>query len=272
MEHLLSHICKSCGHTFQGNFCNECGEKVLKPADRSFKRFLKTIFKAATFADSKFFKALWLLIKKPGFISKEFIEGRRVKYYKPLSLFLVLNLAYFFFPVIQLFNASLKTQLLTPLGKFYSVLIAKKAVAMGIDLSSFTLIYNLKTVGLAKLMVMIFVVIASLPLNLLYFKRNRYFTDHVDYMIELVCFNLLLNAIVLTLLAAFTGLGSYLNEIVLTAIFISTNLYFLLRSGIEFYAEKGVRLIFKSLLMIFILKLALEIYRSALFFVTIWSM
>ncbi|MGC4021310.1 MAG: DUF3667 domain-containing protein [Cyclobacteriaceae bacterium] len=272
MEHSASHICKSCGNSFHGHFCNECGEKVLKPADRSFKRFISTVFKAVTFADSKFIRTLWLVLKWPGFISKEFIEGRRVKYLKPLSLFLVLNLAYFFFPVIQLFNASLKTQLLTPFRGFYSAIIAKKSIAMGIDIPSFTLIYNLKTVGLAKLMVMVFVVIASLPLNLLYYKRNRYFTDHVDYMVELACFNLLINAIVLTVIASLTPLGHYLDETTLTIIFITTNLYFLLRSGAEFYKEKGVLLIFKGVLMVLVLKVSLEIFRSVLFFVTIWSL
>ena len=276
MKHL-THTCKSCGNTFTGNFCNQCGEKVHHASDRSFKRFAETIFKAITFADSKFIKTLWLVLSKPGFLTKEFVEGKRVKYLKPLSLFLVLNLAYFFFPVIQLFNASLNTQLrsssvLLFLRHLYANVVASKASHMGVDLAAFSLIYNLKTVGLAKLMVMVFVVIASLPLNLLYFKRNRFFTDHIDFMVELACFNLLMNAIVLSIVTAFTGLGNYLNETSLTIIFISTNLYFLIRSSALFYNEKGWRLILKSMVMMLFLKVALELYRSVLFFVTIWSL
>lgn len=273
---MIHHTCKSCGNTFTGNYCNECGEKVLHASDRSLKRFAATIFKAITFADSKFVKTLWLVLKKPGFISKEFIEGRRVNYLKPLQLFLVLNLAYFLFPVIQLFNASLNTQLrsssvLLALSNLYSNVVASKVASMGIDFSSFSLIYNLKTVGLAKLMVMVFVVIASLPLNLLYYKRNRFFTDHIDYMVELACYNLLVNAIVLSIIAAFTGIGNYLNETSLTILFISTNLYFLIRSSAQFYDEKGWRLVTKSIVMMLFLKVALELYRSILFFLTIWS-
>ena len=273
----MTHTCKSCGNTFCGNYCNECGEKVLHASDRSFKRFAGSIFKAITFADSKFIKTLWLVLSKPGFLTKEFVEGKRVNYLKPLSLFLVLNLAYFFFPVIQLFNASLNTQLrsssvLFYLRDLYSNVVATKATSMGADLASFSLIYNLKTVGLAKLMVMVFVVIASLPLNLLYHKRNRLFTDHIDIMVELACFNLLVNAIVLSVVAGFTGLGNYLNETSLTITFISTNLYFLIRASAQFYNEKGWKLILKSILMMLFLKIALELYRSILFFVTIWSL
>src|SRR5882724_9778851 len=118
------YTCKSCGTGFTGHYCNQCGEKILHASDRSFRTFLNGIFKAITFADSKFTGTLWLTLKKPGFVSREYVEGRRVKYLNPLSLFFVLNLAYFFFPVIQLFNASLKTQLYTPLGRFYSKIIA----------------------------------------------------------------------------------------------------------------------------------------------------
>lgn len=267
-----AHTCKSCGHNFEGIYCNVCGEKVLVPSDRSFKKFINTILAAITFADSKIFKTLRLIITRPGFVSKEMADGRTVNYLKPLSLFFVLNLVYFFFPVIQLFNASLNTQLLSPLSGIYQNIIARKIVSMHLDVASFSLIYNLKTTGFAKLMVMVFVVIASLPLNLFYFKRNRYFTDHVDYMVELACFNLFINAIVLSLITALLGIGKYLDELVLTGIFISTNVYFLIRSGAIFYREKGWMLIMKSLAILLFLKVALELYRSILFFITMWSL
>lgn len=278
MKKLITHTCKSCGNEFEGNYCNLCGEKVLHASDRSFKKLLSNILESITFADSKLLKTLWLNLSRPGFVSKEFIEGRRINYLKPLSLFFVLNLVYFLFPVIQLFNASLNTQLASPLrslpvlSTLFQRIVASKTVSMGMDLASFSLIYNLKTVGFAKLMVMVFVVIGSLPLNLLYRKRNRFFTDHVGYMVELACFNLFVNAIVLSILAGFFGIGKYLNELSLTIIFISTNLYFLIRSGFEFYDEKGWRLILKSMLMVVVLKIALEFYRLVLFFVTIWSL
>jgi hypothetical protein len=269
---VQEHACKSCDNVFVGEYCNLCGEKILRPSDRSFKKLMSNILIAITFADSKFIRTLWLIIKSPGELSKDFAEGRRVKHLPPLSLFFVLNLVYFFFPVIQLFNASLNTQLLSPLNEWYRTLIAYKLIALKMDVASFSLIYNIKSTSYAKLMVMVFVVAASLPLNLLYSKRNRYFTDHIGYMVELVCFNLFINAIVLTLLAKFLWLGSYLDETVLTVIFISTNLYFLLRSSKVFYHEKNWKLILKSMLMIVVLKLALEVYRAVLFFVTLISL
>ena len=262
------HICKSCQHEFSGNYCNHCGEQVLKPSDKSFKSIVNSILLTLTFVDSRFIKSLWTVISRPGALARNYANGKRVKHVSPMSLFFVLNLVYFFFPVIQLFNASMNTQLLSPLRGVYSDIIAHKIVRMGIDLNSFTLLYNLKTTSLAKLMVMVFVVVSSLPLNILYWKKNKYFADHVTYAIELACFNLFINTLVLTIVVKLIGGGSLLDEISLTVLFIITNLYFILRSGFTFYHEKGWRLIMKSLALMVFLKVALEVYRAILFFVT----
>lgn len=267
------HLCKNCGNSFEGLFCNLCGEKVLGPEDRSFRTFLGSIFRALTLADSKFVKTLWLILRKPGYLSREFTEGRRVNYLKPLSMFFVLNLIYFLFPLIQLFNASLRTQINSFHGRLAVQTVANKMTALQFhDVNSFSIVYDQKTTGFAKMLVILFAVLASLPLNLIYRSRQRYFTDHVGLAVELVCFNLFINALLLTLLVNLLQLGSYLDETVLTWIFIVTNLYFLLRSGWNFYEERGIKLIFKSLLMIIVLKLALEGYRAILFYVTMWSL
>lgn len=226
---------------------------------------------AITLSDNKFFKSLWLSITNPGFLSKEITEGRTIKYLRPMSVFFVLNLVYFLFPVIQLFNASLKTQLSTMYSSFAQHLVAVRAAEMRIPVSAFEVLYNQKSVGLAKLMVIVFAIFASLPLNLFYSKRNRYFNDHVGLMVELACFNLFVNALVMTLAAKFLGLGQFLDDNVLTITFIITNLYFLLRASNTFYKEHGVLLVMKSIVMIAVLKLALEAYRFILFLVTVWA-
>ncbi|NOT76395.1 MAG: DUF3667 domain-containing protein [Cyclobacteriaceae bacterium] len=267
---LQKHICKNCGNEFVGFYCNQCGEKVILPEDRSFRTFLNSILLAVTLADSRFIKTIWLMIKRPGELSKEFAEGRRIKYLRPLSVFFVLNLVYFLFPVIQLFNASLRTQINSFHGSLAVQTVATKMTKLGYhDVASFGIVYDQKTAGLAKMLVIVFAVIVSLPLNLIYRSGNRYFTDHVGLSVELVCFNLLINALFLTLIVNVFGLGKQLDETVLTAIFITTNFYFLIRSGRIFYNEKIISLIIKSVVMIAILKISLEIYRAILFYVTI---
>jgi hypothetical protein len=92
------HVCKTCGNVFVGLYCNICGEKVIEAKDRSFKNFIGNFLTAITLADNRFLKTLWLTIKNPGFLSKEYANGRRVNYLRPLQVFFVLNLIYFLFP------------------------------------------------------------------------------------------------------------------------------------------------------------------------------
>jgi hypothetical protein len=115
----------------------------MLPQDRSFRTFINNMFLALTFADNRFVKTVWVVISKPGFLSREFSEGRRVKYLRPLSMFFFLNLIYFLFPLIQLFNASLRTQLNSVHGKLALQAVSQKMVQLGIkDVYAFSLIYE----------------------------------------------------------------------------------------------------------------------------------
>jgi hypothetical protein len=272
MTEHTNHTCKSCGNEFTGSYCNICGEKVRVAADRTLRTLVSDIIKAVTFADNKFARTLWLMVYRPGFVSTEIANGRTIRYLAPIQVFFVLNLVYFLFPIVQLFNASLTTQMIAPLGFLLKKPIAHKMASLHLNFESFSLIYNLKTVNLAKLLVMVFVVLASIPFNFLYRKHNRFFTDHFDYAVELACFNLFINAIMVSIVTAIIPVGRYMGEGVVTGLFIATNLYFLVRSSRKFYHERGWKLLVKSALMILCLKIALELYRMVLFFVTIWSL
>ncbi|HRJ28651.1 MAG TPA: DUF3667 domain-containing protein [Cyclobacteriaceae bacterium] len=280
MTQLHEHTCKSCGHLFEGNYCNLCGEKVITPKDRTFRTFLSNILIAVTFADNKFIKSLWLAVVNPGFISKEYAEGRRVNYIRPLQLFFILNLVYFLFPILQLFSSSLRTQMYY---LFHSAMarnmVVNRLAEEGMSLAAFELMYNAKTTSMAKLLIVIFVLLASIPLSIIYRKKNRFFTDHTTLAVELACFNIFVNAILLSAILwavnnilrwGQSGWEGYLNDTTLTIVFVSTNLYFLFRASRTFYAQKGKRLIVKCALGILGLFLALEVYRLILFFLTFY--
>src|SRR6202008_3570248 len=136
----------------KGLYCNLCGEKVIEAKDRSFRVFLSHILIATTIVDNKFVKSLALIIQRPGFLSREYVDGKRVKYMRPLQMFFILNLIYFLFPVLQMFNSSLFTQLnVLPHARLAREVIVSKLSAEGISYRGFELMYNDKTTSLAKL-------------------------------------------------------------------------------------------------------------------------
>ena len=90
--------CASCGAKLKGNYCRKCGEKKIVPErDFSVAKFLMQTFGHAIHFDSKIWRSYWLLFSKPGFLTAEWVAGRRVRYMKPLQLFVIAGILFYFF-------------------------------------------------------------------------------------------------------------------------------------------------------------------------------
>ncbi|MBF6608233.1 MAG: DUF3667 domain-containing protein [Flavobacterium sp.] len=92
---MQSTVCKNCSNLNIGNYCPECGQKA-----RTAKidiRYLQEEAKYTFFhINSGFFYTLKQLLTRPGHMIREYIEGHRVKHYKPLLLLFVLAGVYGF--------------------------------------------------------------------------------------------------------------------------------------------------------------------------------
>ena len=61
----------------------------------SMREFASETFESITHADSRLWRTLWYLISRPGFLTVEFLEGRRARYLPPFRLYLVLSVVLF---------------------------------------------------------------------------------------------------------------------------------------------------------------------------------
>jgi hypothetical protein len=61
----------------------------------SMREFASETFEGLTHADSRLWRTLWYLLMKPGFLTVEFLEGRRARYLPPFRLYLVLSVVLF---------------------------------------------------------------------------------------------------------------------------------------------------------------------------------
>jgi hypothetical protein len=86
--------CDNCGASVPGSYCGNCGQR-LEPPVHSLWHFLTVATEDVTHADSRLWRTLAALLFKPGFLTHEFLAGRRARYLPPVRLYLVLSVAFF---------------------------------------------------------------------------------------------------------------------------------------------------------------------------------
>jgi hypothetical protein len=87
-------FCENCGASVPARYCGVCGQR-LEPPIHSLGHFLKVATEDLTHADSRLWRTLWALLMKPGFLTREFLHGRRARYLPPVRLYLVLSVVFF---------------------------------------------------------------------------------------------------------------------------------------------------------------------------------
>lgn len=93
LHHTASH-CPNCGAAVAGNFCHQCGqETVLHPP--STREFLHEFIGHYVALEGKLLQTMKLLLFKPGQLSLEYLQGRRVRYIEPLRVYLTFSLIFF---------------------------------------------------------------------------------------------------------------------------------------------------------------------------------
>lgn len=98
--------CKNCNQLLVkgSNYCPNCGQKNIAKLNLKFVlgEFFQTIFNL----DSKVLRSLKYLVIKPGYLTKEYLEGRRVSYLAPIRMYLVLSFLFFFLISVFDFDTS----------------------------------------------------------------------------------------------------------------------------------------------------------------------
>jgi len=86
--------CPNCGAPVGGPFCAQCGQEttIALPSARTFLREAAGRYVAL---DGRTWRTLFGLFFRPGFLTREYLAGRRRRYVRPGRLFLVLALAMF---------------------------------------------------------------------------------------------------------------------------------------------------------------------------------
>jgi hypothetical protein len=77
--------CLNCGSKLRGDYCHKCGQKAADTNLNVWGFVMEYLYNAFMW-DPKFLKTLWLLVSKPGVLTKEFLAGKYVSQVHPLKL------------------------------------------------------------------------------------------------------------------------------------------------------------------------------------------
>jgi Protein of unknown function (DUF3667) len=250
--------CTNCGAAVRGRYCSDCGQSTEYHL-HSFWDILCEAAEVVTHADSRLWRTLWPLVFRPGFLSQQFLAGRRASYLSPFRLYFVLSIVFFLIASVTgpLAHRADKTSAAAPHAapaaadlcrmqvstvpgpewireQFSSACIRSQADQGRASTQSFT--HNL---GRAMF---IFLPLLAAAMQLMYWRPKRSYVTHLVLLVHNHAFAfLLMSALLTTLHWTHSGLVTAL----LTGVAICYLIYYLYRSIARVYAESWSRTLVK---------------------------
>lgn len=189
--------CKNCNTNFEGNFCNNCGEKVVRVGDFALMKIGSQALDSITHLDSKLYKTVKLLLFYPGKLSTNYIEGIRIPYMKPFQIFIISNIIFFLiFSNDDLFKVPSSYFFLE---SFDGLKILEKvrgiSTETGLNETEIANLYDHASTNFAKGLLVFLIPLIALVGKLLNYKQKMEFGKHLIFATHFFTFVLSLFAI-----------------------------------------------------------------------------
>jgi hypothetical protein len=86
--------CRNCRAVATGNYCPDCGQET-RVALPTAREFLREAAGRLVAIDGRLWRTMFALLVRPGFLTREYLSGRRRRYVRPARLFVLLSLLAF---------------------------------------------------------------------------------------------------------------------------------------------------------------------------------
>jgi len=186
-----SDTCKNCGALLHGRFCSACGQKVYTEKDDTVRGMVTEALHFVTHFEGKFLTTLKTIFRKPGQLSIDHANGIRQRYYKPISLFLMLVVLYLLFPLFQGLNMRMTTYEQTHAGSYYTALIEAKAETRGISVEEVAERFDHRSSTTSKVLLLLLIPLTAPILHLLLIGKPRKWYHDLVLATEVNAFYLL---------------------------------------------------------------------------------
>lgn len=186
--------CPECETVLVGDYCHGCGEKRPEARDLSIKHFFSEAAQELTSVEhSKLYHTVRALLFRPGFLTNEWVAGRRKRYLKPLNLCLgILAVSFFVYSVYKPVSTYDLETLIRQSGnpeavKPYEHLAAKRHM----ELSAFFDRVSDKWQRYMSFTPLPLVGAFALVLQFVFLFSRRYFVEHLVFSMHFLSFSML---------------------------------------------------------------------------------
>lgn len=202
-------VCPECEAALVGDYCHRCGEKRPEARDISVRHFFSEAAQELTSVEhSKLFHTIRSLLFRPGFLTVEWIAGRRKRYLKPLNLYLgIFALSLFAFTVYKPVSMyDIENGLKYGPNPEEGVRVyAKLAERRGMTTEAFFDRINERWQRYMSLSSLPLIGALALVIHIVFFFSRRYFVEHLVFSMHFVAFSTL-TTVVLWPLYFFVGI------------------------------------------------------------------
>ncbi len=87
-------VCLNCGSPVHDKYCSHCGQLNSEPG-QSFGHLMGHFLADITHYDSQFLTTIKDLVFRPGFLTKEYISGKRASYLDPIRMYIFISAVFF---------------------------------------------------------------------------------------------------------------------------------------------------------------------------------
>ena len=274
--------CGNCGAELSGPFCSQCGEKKISAKDYSLGHVIEEALAEFAHFDSKFLRTLKLLFTQPGQLSNAFFHGGRSRYTKPLTLFIIINVIFFF---VQPYTGIFAYNYREYARDFAHVTAVQGHLRQtGESQQSYVARFDANLQNQKKSLLIVAVPILALLMGIAFVGSGRTYAEHLVFAVQVYAFLLAYLAVVAVILLVPTRIalriiGPAAAPIVRT-LAAEYTVDVILLAGLSVYMYFGFRRAYQATrtrasVNAFILSCAagalIAIYHKVLFYITFWT-
>lgn len=229
----MTKICKNCNHICTGNFCSNCGQSTLvKRID--FRFVLHDLQHGLLHFDNGLFTTIKELLLNPGTTIQNFINGKWMNYFHPLSMLLILTAIYGLFDINNIIEKSNQDEFFSTFSNIFNWFLNHRNLLVILTLPLTTLgtklifrkekynYYEFLVLESYNLSLITFINILLLPITL-YFSENSIISLVIFFFLQFISIRtkvLFFSHIKVSMVVFNSILVSILNIILITTLFL----------------------------------------------------